>query len=229
MGPAEHGDPRRIVGGARWRVQRAWLEDGLDEVSGGVSGLVMVAVFLAVRQNIFWFFALMPVGLLGMWLQSRVLRGLKARLVDRRAGYVRPRGPDWMSERSGRFWIGFVLGGALFWSVLGSLDTRLRGVTPSEIFGWVAFLFAAMLPLLTAWKTGLWRFALYTAVPLAAVAVALLGGADQMLVLSVWLGAASGLALVLGGAAFRAFLRANPEVAAELNASSDGAGSARGR
>lgn len=189
-------DPQEAVGSPRWRLHRFWLEDGLQEMIGGGVCLVFAAFDSFVRQEPFSFLGLAPLVFVAWWLYFRTLYGLKGRFVDRRVGFVRPRMFLWFVRLSGRFWVGVAVACALIAALLGALDVRPWHRSPIEIG---LFIVQLLLP------------TVFAIVPAAVVGAASLTGAGWLLVRGLWLAAFGLTAVVAGGLAFRAFLRANPD------------------
>lgn len=125
--------PRGIVADPRWRLQRVWLEDRLEELSGGVLALVGAAFWLLVRQQPLWFVAFLPAFVAGGWLYRRVFFALKTRLMDRRTGYVRPRTNEWFRQRSLRFWICYFVAFGAVYTILDRLPPRPLGLSIAMI------------------------------------------------------------------------------------------------
>lgn len=187
---------------AERRARRAWFEDGLPDLGCGTLCLLGATGFL-IATRLPGLFLVLPVVFFAVALAyNRGFFWLKARITDRRIGYVRFDRP-----RSWRAWLPIAIGVAGLRVLTDTLEA-VPAIRPWMTFWPVLVVSGGLVAL--AVTTGLRRYLPLALVPLAAAAAAHAAGIGEpyrTFTLVVALGAA---AIVSGGIALRNFLRRHP-------------------
>jgi hypothetical protein len=198
-------DFRRETARIEERVRRHWAEDGLNEIRGGVLGLLVGAYIMVQGWPPSWtttrvLFAVgFPVLILGLgFLSQRWVRDAKDRYVHPRTGYVALRGNQRLSMM-----LGGIMGVA---SILGEVLVNhglvARVAVIGVVVGGVFFYSGRRVGLVRAQVEGL-----LCAVVGVSLSLLHLGESRAIALLCGWVG----LSLAIGGAfAFRAHLRHAP-------------------
>ena len=200
----------RLAVDAERRVRRAWQEDGLDELVGGVIALTAALALGAAAISPAFLIAFPTLSLVALVAYLTLFVRLKARLARPRTGYVRLRRTPVNYAASAVVILIGVLGMAE-----PLLDPRLPGPELDAVNWWLTLAFVAALALHTGRNTGLRRFYLYALLPPAVEIAGRLADLDEMARVVLLLLVAGLTSLVAGAAALSGYLRSHPLPAGE--------------
>lgn len=156
----------RLIADAERRVNRAWQEDGLPELGAGCFLLLMGTASLGERFAGWSPLVVLAAVFGGALITNRAVVAGKARLSDRRVGYVRPRNESW--ELYKRYW--WVVGLAA--AAIGAINGAAGDVIPGWQFlrDWWGLLLVATGAIAAVQQRTPWYAAL-ALIPLAYIAL----------------------------------------------------------